>query len=76
MVGTAAASLVVASTGSAVAYQGNMERALGSLQEALVDLHHASSDKGGHKGRAIALIQQAMNEVQAGINFAAQHFGD
>jgi hypothetical protein len=39
-------------------------------------IREATPDKGGHKANAIGLIQQAMGEVQAGIDFAAQHFGD
>jgi hypothetical protein len=74
--GAAAASAVALTAGTAQADQGNMENALGALQSALSDLHHATSDKGGHKARAVRLIQQAISEVQAGINYAANHFGD
>lgn len=74
--GAGAATLLAASTGGALAFQGNMERALSELQDALGSLHEATSDKGGHKARAVRLIQQAMSEVQAGIDFAAQRFGD
>jgi hypothetical protein len=74
--GAAAASAVIASTGLAQAYQGNMERALAELNSALISLRRATADKGGHKGRAMNLIQQAMGEVQAGIDYAASKFGD
>ena len=57
-------------------HQGNMERALRQLQGALRSLREATPDKGGHKATAIGLIEQAMGEVQAGIDFAASHFGD
>lgn len=67
---------VIATSGPAEAYQGNMERALAQLQNALGSLHRATSDKGGHKANAARLIQEAMGEVQAGINFAARRFGD
>jgi hypothetical protein len=70
------AGLLAMSANSAQAYQGNMERALEQLHGALRSLRHATSDKGGHKGRAIGLIEQAMGEVQAGIDYAASHFGD
>ena len=59
-----------------LAYQGNMERALRQLQGALRSLREATPDKGGHKATAIGLIEQAMGEVQAGIDYAASHFGD
>jgi len=69
--GTATALTI--SSDTALAYQGNMERALGQLQAALQSLHEATSDKGGHKAKAAGLIQDAMREVQAGIDFAAAH---
>lgn len=53
-----------------------MERALAQLQGAVHSLRQATPDKGGHKAIAIGLIEQAMGEVQAGIDYAAQHFGD
>jgi hypothetical protein len=53
-----------------------MENALGALRHALVLLRRATPDKGGHKATAVQLIEHAINEVQAGITFAAQHFGD
>ncbi len=74
--GAGAAALLAASAGGALAYQGNMERALAELQTALQSLREATPDKGGHKAAAIGLIERAMSEVQAGIDFAAQHFGD
>ncbi len=75
-VGAGAAALLATSTGGALAYQGNMERALGELQTALQSLREATPDKGGHKATAVRLIEQAMGEVQAGIDFAARRFGD
>ena len=38
-------------------------------------LQGATSNKGGHRERAMRLIERAMGEVQAGINFADQHGG-
>ncbi len=75
-VGGAAAAAVTISTAGAEAYQGNMERALASLYSAIGSLREATPDKGGHKANAIRLIQQAINETQAGIEFAAEKFGD
>jgi hypothetical protein len=59
----------------ALAYQGNMENALGALQAALNSLRAATPNKGGHRERARELVRQAMWQVQAGINFAAAHGG-
>ncbi|MBX3581352.1 MAG: hypothetical protein KF810_05620 [Rhizobiaceae bacterium] len=73
--GAAAASAVAMSTTTADAYQGNMERALSSLYDSLASLREASSNKGGHRIKAMDLIQQAIAEVNAGIEFADDHGG-
>lgn len=73
--GLAALGLLGATVRSASAYQGNMERALGSLQEALQLLQESTPNKGGHRERAMDLVRQAMAETQAGVTFAAEHGG-
>ncbi len=73
--GAIAAGVVGASATPAAAYQGNMERALSSLFNALASLREASSNKGGHRVNAMNLIQQAITEVQSGIEFADEHGG-
>lgn len=75
LAGAAAASVVTATAGTAEAYQGNMERAMSSLYDALASLREASSNKGGHRVNAMNLIQQAISEVQAGIEYADEHGG-
>ena len=52
-----------------------MERALSALGAALGSLQAATPNKGGHRERAIRLIERAMGEVQAGIDFAYRHGG-
>jgi hypothetical protein len=73
-VGAAGSALALTST-SAVAYQGNMERALSALGVAMQSLQAATPNKGGHRERAIHLIEHAMGEVQAGIDFANANGG-
>ncbi len=73
--GMVAAGLVGASATSADAYQGNMERAISSLYQALGALREATPNKGGHRERAMNLISQAISETQAGIDFAAANGG-
>ena len=73
--GLAAIGLFGATVKSAQAYQGNMERAIGSLEEALQSLKESTPNKGGHRERAMDLVRQAMAETQAGIQFANQHGG-
>ncbi len=59
----------------AEAYQGNMERALSALGAAMQSLQASTPNKGGHRVRAMHLIEEAMGEVQAGIDFAYRHGG-
>lgn len=74
----AAGAAVLGTVGVATraeAYQGNMERALSSLYDALAALREASSNKGGHRMKAMALIQQAIDQTQAGVEYADEHGG-
>jgi hypothetical protein len=73
--GLAALGLFGATVRSANAYQGNMERALGSLHEALESLQESTANKGGHRARAMDLVRQAIAETQAGVAFADDHGG-
>ena len=50
-----------------------MEATIALLQNARSELNAATSNKGGHREQALALIDQAIAEVRAGINFAATH---
>lgn len=47
--------------------QPNMRQALSSLQEAQRFLQRANPDKGGHRVKALELVQQAIRETQRGI---------
>jgi hypothetical protein len=47
--------------------QPNMEEALDRLKDAKKDLEKATSDKGGHRVKAIEYVNLAMDEVKAGI---------
>jgi hypothetical protein len=53
--------------------QPEMAAALQHLLEAQQSLQAASADKGGHRVNAIQLIDQAMAEVQAGIQYDNTH---
>lgn len=55
---------------NAQGYQPNMEQALGYLHSARVSLEVSSPDKGGHRVRALELVNQAIEQVRLGINFA------
>jgi hypothetical protein len=73
--GFAAIGLLGASAKTADAYQGNMERALSQLHEALDSLQESTANKGGHRARAMNLVRQAIGETQAGVAFADEHGG-
>jgi len=57
--------------GCATGGQPHMQAALDHLRAARSELEAASSNKGGHRERAIDLVDQAISEVKAGIDFAA-----
>ena len=57
--------------GFAIGAQPHMEAALGLLQNARGELQAALPNKGGHRERAMGLIDQAIAETKAGIAFRA-----
>jgi hypothetical protein len=50
-----------------------MEAARADLQNAKAELQAALRNKGGHRANAAGLVNQAIGEVNAGINFARRH---
>jgi uncharacterized membrane protein len=50
--------------------QPQMESALNYLHQALQALNSANPDKGGHRNRAINAVQEAINQVKAGMQAA------
>ncbi len=50
--------------------QPRMRSALDHLFAARSELQAAESDKGGHRVRAMELVDQAIREVQLGIDYA------
>jgi hypothetical protein len=53
--------------------QPEMHAALDHLRQAKENLEKALHDKGGHRERALDLVNQAMAEVKQGIEFAIRH---
>jgi hypothetical protein len=49
--------------------QPHMKTALGHLKKARVQLEKATADKGGHRVKALDLVDQAIEETKAGIKF-------
>jgi hypothetical protein len=56
--------------GQALAYQEHMHAAMDALRTARSELARADGNKGGHRDAAIRLVDQAIDETQAGIDFA------
>jgi hypothetical protein len=56
--------------GYALGAQPHMDAALALLQNARTELNQAEPNKGGHREKAIGLVDQAIGEVRAGIAFA------
>ncbi|HWX86269.1 MAG TPA: hypothetical protein VNZ48_21940 [Xanthobacteraceae bacterium] len=68
LLGTAiAASMGI---GYAIGAQPHMAETIALLQSARAELAAATPNKGGHRERALELIDQAIGEVRAGIAFA------
>jgi hypothetical protein len=53
--------------------QPHMQAALDELRSARSELDAAAADKGGHREKAMRLVDDAITEVQAGIDFARTH---
>ena len=67
--GAVVAPVGVVLSQSAAAAEPNMENALHALENAHNWLERATPNKGGHREHAIALVEQAINEVRAGMAF-------
>lgn len=59
--------------GCASTGQPHMNAALDELRSAKSELDSANSDKGGHRVKAIELVNEAIAEVEAGIDYARSH---
>jgi len=53
--------------------QPHMQGALRALRNARQQLDAAEPDKGGHRVKAIQLVNDAIGEVEAGIRFDNKH---
>lgn len=75
----AAVALIAASAGAGTMYlvtneagaenQPHMRAALGSLQSARGQLLAATADKGGHRAKAIELVNAAIEQTNLGIAY-------
>ena len=65
--------LVAFVAGQLTAAQPQMQSALTNLRQAKRNLEAATNDKGGHRARALSLVNDAINEVEKGISFDRRH---
>lgn len=65
--GLALALALVFTAGVVTGAQPHMVNALSALQTAKSELQAAQANKGGHRLKAIDLVNQAIGEVQAGM---------
>jgi hypothetical protein len=72
-IGTALTALTfgILGAGTAYAYQEHMFNARNDLQQAANELQQAEHDKGGHREAAVGLVQQAIDQVNQGIQVGA-----
>jgi len=59
--------------GIAIGAQPHMDASLALLRNARTELAAATPNKGGHREKALGLIDQAIDQVREGITFAATH---
>jgi hypothetical protein len=65
--------LLVSSASRPAQGQPHMQAGLEHLKQAKASLEKATADKGGHRAKAIQLINEAMVEVEKGIEFDKKH---
>ena len=53
--------------------QPHMQQALDSLNQAKQHLQAAEHDKGGHRARALQLVDQAISQVRQGMQYDRTH---
>ena len=68
LLGTAIAASV--GIGYAIGAQPHMAETITILQSARAELAQATPNKGGHRERAINLVNQAINETEAGMAYS------
>jgi hypothetical protein len=70
-----AIGLVYAQTRRMEIHEPHMSAAYGHLEQARAELERATPNKGGHRERAMQLINQAMQQIEEGEQYYQQHRG-
>jgi hypothetical protein len=66
-------SVVHAQSREMAHHEPHMSAALGHLQQAKDELEKATPHKGGHREKAMELVNQAIQQVQEGEQYYEQH---
>jgi hypothetical protein len=66
-------SVVHAQTAAMAEHEPHMSAALGHLQQAKDELQKATPNKGGHREKALDLVDQAIQQVREGEQYYEQH---
>ena len=56
-------------------HEPHMSAAIGHLQQAKEELQRAAPNKGGHREKAMELVNQAIQQIQEGEQYDEQHPG-
>ena len=75
MAGLSLYSVVHAQNAGMARQEPHMSAALGHLEQAKAELEKATPNKGGHREKALQLVNQAMEQVKAGEAYYEQHHG-
>jgi uncharacterized protein HemX len=73
LVGMGLYSAVHAQNREMARQEPHMSAALGHLQQAKEELQRAAANKGGHREKAMELVNQAIQQVQEGERYYEQH---
>jgi hypothetical protein len=56
-------------------HEPHMSAAYGHLQQAKAELERAAPNKGGHREKAMQMVDQAMRQIEEGEQYYQQHGG-
>lgn len=73
LIGLSWYSVVHAQTAGMARHEPHMSAALGHLQQAKDELERATPNKGGHREKAMQLVDQAIQQVREGERYYEQH---
>lgn len=66
-------SVVHAQNAGMARHEPHMSAAMGHLEQAKAELEKAAPNKGGHREKAMQLVDEAMQQVREGEQYYEQH---